>query len=70
MLRRRGVGGRIPWGSSSEASTWEAWLSKRTRVRRAERVRKRSFLSVRRRGGVVRKGGRVVVAVRHDVWWW
>jgi len=40
------------------------------RARWAERVRKRGFLSGRRRGGVVRKGGRVVVAVRHDVWWW
>ena len=44
MLRRRGVGGTIPWESSSEASTWEAWLA-----RRAATVPKRDFLSGRRR---------------------
>ena len=43
MLRCRGVGGKIPLGSSSEASTWEAWLSKKTHA-----------LSSRRRG----RGGR------------
>ena len=49
MLRHRGVGEKILWGSSSGVSTWEAWLSKQAHARRAEPVRKRGFLSGRRR---------------------
>ena len=40
-MRRRGVGEKIPWGSLSEGSTWEAWLPERGCARRAEPGRKR-----------------------------
>jgi hypothetical protein len=70
-LRRREEGGKIPWGSSSGASTWEAWPSKQPRARRAEPVRRRGVLSGRRRGcggsgrrGRCRRLSRPVVVIR------